>query len=138
MISRVVLDTNIIVSAALYTDRRPALLVRLVLSGAATLIASEYILQEYNDVLHRPRFSLHSKQVSSFVRLLRVNAEIVKPVEIPDGIVSDPSDGPILGTARAGKADFLVTGNSKHFPQKYGQVDIVTANEFFLKLLGEL
>ena len=71
---RVVLDTNIIVSAALDTQKylvphgRPSLCLALALTGDIKLVASEVLLAEYEEVLLRPRFRLPRQRVRDFLR----------------------------------------------------------------------
>lgn len=55
---RVVLDTNVVVSALRNEDGNPALVVDLILTGTITLVYSAAILAEYREVLARPRLQL--------------------------------------------------------------------------------
>lgn len=55
---RVVYDTNVIVSAVLKSGSLPAALLTLALQGRVTLCVSPAVLDEYREVLHRPKFGL--------------------------------------------------------------------------------
>lgn len=52
---RVVLDTNIFVSALISPMGNPAKIYRMFFTGAISLVYSADIFEEYQDVLHRPR-----------------------------------------------------------------------------------
>ena len=88
MTLRVVLDTNVIVSAALATRSellpagRPSICVALALTDAVILIASEELLTEYAEVLARPHFGIPHGQVNRFVGALRHHAQIVTPAPL--------------------------------------------------------
>ena len=136
MTLRVVFDTNIVVSAALDArpiksqHGRPSLCLRLALSGIATIILSRPLLAEYEAVLLRPKFALPRVRVRALISLLRRNAEIVEPAIIPAQLVHDPNDLHVLATAVAGRADFLVTGNLRDFPEQHKGVRMVSPAQF--------
>lgn len=115
MTLRVVYDTNVIVSAALKPESLPASLVSLAMTRRVRLFVSPAILEEYEAVLKRPKFRLDSKRVEAFLRDLRKAATRVWPsrrvTEAPD-----EADNRFLECAVAAQADYLVTGNKKHFP----------------------
>jgi len=79
---RVVLDTNVVVSAAL-APGPPAVCVELVLVGAVEFVASEDLLAEYAAVLDRPRFALPPGLVEDYMAELRAHATIVIPALVP-------------------------------------------------------
>ena len=132
---RIVLDTNILVSAALDQQKdvtppgRPSYCVRLVFRESVHLILSEILFAEYSDVLSRPHFQFTRGYVQKFLHTLRRSAQFVRPSKIDPEVVFDLSDAPVLGTAVAGQADFLVTGNRKHFPRSYKGVVVMTPAE---------
>jgi len=113
---RIVLDTNVLVSAFLSAEGPPAQVVALVLAGEVDLLFDARVLAEYEEVLARPRFKLDPNDVAEVLRQLvsggeRVDAEPVEP-QLPD-----PDDQPFLEVALAGEADAIVTGNPRHFPR---------------------
>jgi putative PIN family toxin of toxin-antitoxin system len=126
---RLVLDTNIVVSAAL----RPEGLQRTVLSMAiappARLYISAPILAEYQQVLSRSRFRIPKGQRRQFLQLLKNRAHLVEPVRRL-AVTSDPDDNILLECAEAARADYLVTGNLRHFPRFWRQTKIITSREF--------
>ena len=126
---RVVVDTNILISAELSThgaSRR--LLNRLVTTN--NVILSNAILDEFAQTL-RAKFSYSSLAVSNVIDGLNEVAEIVEPVTFETQICRDPDDDAILGTAVAGNADCIVTGDSDLLVlARFQGVDIVSPSEF--------
>ena len=120
---RVVLDSNVIVSAMLSPHAPPAQVLRLALQGVLTPLHDPRLISEYRDVLARPRFGFDVEDVSAVVEGLEWVGEAVfaKPlaVELPD-----PDDLPFLEVAAAGKADALVTGNPRHFKPLRGTHEV--------------
>ncbi len=140
---RAVYDTNVIVSAALASQRglvaqgRPSLCLQLALDGIVQLAVSPPLLEEYEAVLLRRKFGFPRVTVRDFVEDLRAAATMTKPVaKLSAELVTDPHDLPVLATAVAAKAGYLVTGNTKHFPRAYGSVSIVTPREFLEAYVG--
>jgi uncharacterized protein len=125
---RVVLDTNVVVSAHLNGDGYERYVLDLALAGKLHLAVSEAILDEYAGVLSRPKFAIGSKQVAKSLRLIRSSAKIVFP-QRELSVVHDPYDNRFLECAEAGRADYLVTGNKRHFPKSWGQTLVVNARE---------
>jgi len=125
---RVVLDTNVIVSAHLNSEGYERHVLDLVLARRLQLAASEIILAEYEGVLRRPKFGLTRRQVATSVRLLRTASRIVRP-QRELNITRDPADNRFLECAEAAKADYLVTGNKRHFPKQWRQTLVVNARE---------
>ena len=77
---------------------------------------SREILEEYSDVLFRPRFGFPVEVVDALLDLFRYRGKLLDPVPIA-GVSPDPGDDKFIACALAGKVDFLVTGNKRHFPQ---------------------
>jgi len=125
---RVVLDTNVIVSAHLNDDGFERHVLDLVLDRKLRLILSHQILAEYEGVLGRHKFEIARAQVRRTLGLLRAAARIVRPYRELK-VTRDPADNRFLECAEAGKADYLVTGNKRHFPGKWRQTEIVNSRE---------
>jgi putative PIN family toxin of toxin-antitoxin system len=113
---KVVVDTNVLVSAFLKPDSKPAKILQLVLQGDLEIVVNEQILHEYEDVLSRPKFDLPASKVSTIVGLIRSRGmrapALAETFQLPD-----ESDEPFLEAALATDADALVTGNKRHFPK---------------------
>ena len=134
---RVVLDTNVIVSAHLNSEGYERHVLDLALAGKLQLAVSEIILAEYEGVLRRPRFGLTARQVNRSLRVMRAAARIVTPRRKLN-ISRDPDDDPFLECAEAAKADYLVTGNKRHFPKEWRQTVVVNARELLEWVVPEL
>lgn len=116
---RVVLDTNIIVSAYLNEDGPPFRVLKLALTGLVRLCASEPILAEYQELLSRKSYPLDKRRAALLLKAIRAVCTIVTPVSGLPLKLKDRNDAMFLECAEAAKADFLVTGNTKHFPAKW-------------------
>jgi putative PIN family toxin of toxin-antitoxin system len=127
---RAVLDTNVLISAVLTPNGRPELVLRLALTGSFQLVASDELFFEYEEVLARPEFRLPRKAIKELMAEVRKKAVIVSPETLPEGVCSDADDAKVLGTAVAGKVNYLITGNLKHFPKSYRDVEVVNPKEF--------
>jgi uncharacterized protein len=77
---------------------------------AHEIISSEHILSEVKSHL-AIKFRLPSRQAAEVVRFLRTSCTIVEPEAVPKGACRDPEDLPVIGTALAGGALYLVTGD---------------------------
>jgi uncharacterized protein len=89
---RVVLDTNILVSALLQTQGLPARTFLMALAGTtAQLCVSGNIYAEYEEVLRRPKFNRSEVAIESALRAVRQNGFWVKPSETVH-VCSDPDD----------------------------------------------
>lgn len=127
---RIVLDTNIIVSAYLNQDGLPFLILKLVLSGQVRLYASESILAEYKEVLARKSYSLDKRRARLLLKKLRSVAVIINPQPGPK-LSPDPDDSMFVECSESAKADYLITGNTAHFPKgRWKYTEIVTPRQF--------
>jgi len=116
MMPKVVYDTNVVVSAALKPGSLPASLVALAIQKQVRLFLSPAILEEYTEVLTRPKFPFDPKMVETFLRdLKRAAAVVVHPTTRVTAAPHEP-DNRFLECAKAAHAEYLVTGNKKHFP----------------------
>lgn len=113
---RVVLDTNVVVSAALSPHGPSARLLDWVAEGVLLPVVSPGILAEYRDVLVRPKFVLEAAAVTQLLEPLEAMAAVVTPLPWPHRL-ADRDDEIFLATTFAGVAT-LVTGNLKHYPEK--------------------
>ena len=126
---RLVLDTNIIVSAALKPHSLPRTVLLVALTRPARLYISEPIFAEYCDVLARPELSIRKPLRQQFLDLLRNRAHLIVPSRRIQA-ASDPHDNIFLECADAARADYLITGNPRHFPPFWKQSKIITPRQF--------
>ncbi len=113
---KIVLDTNVLVSAVLTPHGVSARVLDAVLTGAIELALDDRILDEYRQVLARPRFGLPPRAIHDLLAFLQGVAEhvVAKPATDP---LPDEEDRPFLEVAQTASA-MLVTGNARHFPAR--------------------
>jgi uncharacterized protein len=134
---RVVLDTNIVVSAHLQGAGLSAFVLDLALASKIQSYVTADILEEYEGVLRRPRFGIDRKKVSESIRLIKRKAKRVKPTR-KLSLSADPDDNKFLECAEAAKADYLVTGNRRHFPSTYKTTKVISPRELIEIITPEL
>src|SRR5258708_38374947 len=116
---RVVLDTNIVVSALLQPQGLPARIFLITLAGTtAQQCVSGDIYAEYEEVIRRPKFGRREVVIEHALHAIRQNGFWVKPSERVNAC-SDPGDDIFLECAQAARAHYLVTGTQRHFPAQW-------------------
>jgi len=122
---RLVIDTNVFVSALISTRSIPALL----LDEAGkkyTLFISKEILGEVDEVISRTKFGFSTQKISLAMEAILSFSEIINPEIKVDVIKSDPDDNKILECAIACKASYIVSGDSHLLDLKeYGTIKII-------------
>ncbi len=126
---RLVLDTNILVSAALKPDSLQRTTLLLAVSKPASFYVSKPILEEYADVLARPELAIRKGLRLQFLQLIKNNSRLIAPNRRL-AVTSDPDDNIFIECADAARADYLITGNQKHFPTFWKSTKIITSREF--------
>ena len=129
LLLRLVIDTNVLVSAAIKPTglQRTAFLIAI--SKPARLYVSYPILQEYTEVLVRPEFRIRKGLRLQLLQLIKNHSHTVLPTRQLEA-TTDPDDNIFLECADAARADYLVTGNPKHFPRFWKKTKVVTPREF--------
>lgn len=126
---RVVVDTNIVVSAALKPEGLQRTVLLLTITKPARLYVSESIMDEYREVLARPKMNIRKGLRQQFLQLVKNHAHCVTPAR-PLQVTGDPDDNKFLECADAARADYLVTGNQRHFPKFWKKTKVITSREF--------
>jgi uncharacterized protein len=127
---RIVLDTNVIVSALLSKDSKPGVILQLVLEGAVQLCVDDRILAEYDRVLRRPKFPFSVAQIDALLAYIEHSGDRIE-VGPRNFDLPDSDDLPFIEVADAGGARSLVTGNIRHFPvEQRRNVVVVTPAEW--------
>ena len=127
---RIVLDTNVLVSGLLNPYGAPGQIVRMTAAGELTLCFDARILCEYREVLLRPRFPFRKEQVDVLLNQLRTAGEPVAARPL-DEVLPDPDDAAFLEVAIAAGAEYLVTGNVRHYPARCrGGIRVVSPAKF--------
>ena len=130
---RVVLDTNLIVSALIAPAGTPASIIKAWLDGKFTLLTCAAHLYELRATLHQPRIAEHVKphKAGRLVNQIKNLAENI--AHLPRVKRSaDPTDDFLLGLSEGGKADYLVTGDKSGLLAlgSHESTRIVSAREF--------
>jgi putative PIN family toxin of toxin-antitoxin system len=105
----VVLDTNVLLAAFAARGFCEALVA--VCLHSHEIVLSEHILDELGEHLEG-KLRMPPRQRREIQDLLREQATMVVPALLPASVCSDPGDVPVLGTAVAGRAEALVTGDA--------------------------
>ena len=108
---RVVLDSNVYISAFLFGGHPQAIMERIV-SGQLSGAVSVPILDEVREVLGRTKFGLSDEAIVAFMAELQDLCEIVSPTKRVKVIKDDPDDDRILECALAANAAVIVSGDS--------------------------
>ncbi len=126
---RVVLDTNIFISATL--GGRLGVIIDEWKAGKFKLIITDSIAHEYLDVINRPKFKIPKNEIIAATDYLLQIAEFVTPEEEILVIVADPTDNKFLEAALAGKVNYIVSGDG-HLLEigSFREIPIITAREF--------
>jgi putative PIN family toxin of toxin-antitoxin system len=112
----IVLDTNVVVSARLSPGGAPATLVmEYVLRGSVKVATCPSVVQEYMEVVHRPKFACFAFPPPWLEELIAESLQLPEPAAWPLEL-PDVADSVFLGLAHSAGA-WLVTGNLKHFPK---------------------
>jgi predicted nucleic acid-binding protein len=90
---------------------------------------SRAILEEYADILSRPELGIRKAIRLQLLQLIKNHCHMVAPSRRLE-VASDPDDNMFLECAHAAGADYLVTGNQKHFPVFWKKTKIITSREF--------
>jgi putative PIN family toxin of toxin-antitoxin system len=127
---RVVIDTNILVSALLNPAGPPAQVFLTALQEPdMQLCVSGEVFTEYEEVIRRPRFNRSESEIEATLLAIRERGFWVRPAEKVRAC-ADPDDNVFLECAQAAGAHYLVTGNARHFPLVWAGTQIVTARQF--------
>ena len=114
-----VIDTNVLVSALLsrFKDTSTVQLLQLLILGEITPIYNDEIFEEYQTVLTRSKFGFPDTLIDETLDVIRrygINSSRTEASEQ----LPDPKDVVFYEVALSVEDSFLVTGNTKHFPQK--------------------
>jgi putative PIN family toxin of toxin-antitoxin system len=126
---RLVIDTNVVISAAIKPESLQRTSFLLAITKPARLYVSLPILEEYAEVLSRPELHIRRGLRQQLLQLIKNHSHIVAPSRRLE-VASDPDDNVFLECADAAKADYLVTGNQKHFPIFWKKTKVITPREF--------
>jgi putative PIN family toxin of toxin-antitoxin system len=107
---RVVLDTNVLVSAIISNGKSRELLTRGI-KNQFSIITSDLIVKELVSVLKRPKFRTNEDEINRIIKALIKSSEIIVVKSKLEAVKQDPKDNIIIETAYDGKADIIVSGD---------------------------
>ena len=128
---KVVLDTNVLVSALWSEQGNPYKIVEMVFKNEIMPYFNHEIIEEYLEVLCRDRLNFSKDKVVSLLNQIMKNGIISESV-ISTTIFADESDRKFYDIAKANEA-VLITGNIKHYPE---EPFIITPQKFLEKYSG--
>ena len=114
-----VIDTKVIVSALLKWNSVPGVVLQAVFNGFVVPVFNDEILNEYRNVLNRPKFGFSSELISETISQIESLGVMENALETVAEAMPDPKDIVFYSIALShGKTaeTHLVTGNVKHFP----------------------
>ena len=126
---RLVIDTNVVVSAALKPEGLQRTVVLLAMTKPALWYVSDPIVSEYAMVLARPELKIRMSLRQQLLQLIKNHTRVVSPSRLAQ-VTSDPADNMFVECADAARADYLVTGNQRHFPKFWKNTKIICSREF--------
>ena len=126
---RIVLDTNILISACWKPGGLEEQVVELGLARRFIIAVSPALWAEYIEVLRRPKFKSIQPRVDLLIARLKPVVWKVEPVTTLT-LATDPDDNRILECALAAKATYVVTGNLRDYPLDWPVARIVHARHF--------
>ncbi len=135
---RVVLDTNVIISAILSKKSKPGRILEMAIQGKFLLVMSPNIWKEAERVFQYPKIAKELKQrdislkeIKSFLSILK-DISMTVPGDITvEAVAEDPMDNPIIACAHEGEADFIISGDHHLIAlQEYKGIRIISPETF--------
>jgi putative PIN family toxin of toxin-antitoxin system len=132
---RIVLDTNVVLSALLWRGTPHHLLAAIGQRSSIQLYSSTALLEELAEVLTRPsatkRLALIGRSAREVLADYVEAIELVEPASVPREVVGDVDDDQVIAAAVAARADLIVSGDRKHLLPlgSHQGIDIVDAAE---------
>jgi putative PIN family toxin of toxin-antitoxin system len=131
---KIVIDTNVIVSALIQTGYPNKIIKELFIEQKFQLCVSDESIAEYLEVLARPKFAkFHDFFIRAEALLAEIETKATKYTPtITLELIFDDDDNMILELADQCQADFIITGNTNDFTfPNYKQTKIVTPTEYW-------
>ena len=131
---RVVLDTNVLISAILFGGK-PRQILEKAVRGEIRLCLSEPILEELKGVLRRSKFDYSPEMIQVILTELTGIADLVNPSKSIGVVLEDPDDNRILECAVEAEANYIITGDSHLLKlSRYRNIEVLNAVAFLEKL----
>lgn len=126
---RVVIDTNLFISACWSPGKLEDQVIQLGLTRRFYWFISDELKSEYTEVPKRKKFVKLAPRMEA---LLAQCLAVTLPVVVTQAVTvsPDPKDNMVLACALECQADYLVTGNTADFPALFGPTKVVNARQF--------
>ena len=126
---RIVFDTNVLIAALITGEGVCGNLVKRC-AQIHTPITSEFILAELHEKLTE-KFKKEESDINDAVALIRAKFVVIEPTTLEEPVCRDPDDDTVLGTALAGEAQCIITGDKDLLSLgQYAGIDIFKPNAF--------
>lgn len=131
---RVVLDTNVLISAILFGGK-PRQILEKAIRGEIRLCLSEPILEELKGVLQRSKFNYSAEMIQFILTELTGIADFVNPSETINVVLEDPEDNRILECAVEAKANYVISGDFHLLKlSRYLNIEVLNVAAFLERL----
>lgn len=134
---RVVVDTNILISAAI-KDRIPEKVILWIVANPLVFwFISDDILSEYVGVISRPKFKLSTSDIYKWTELILDSTTIENPVNKID-FPQDLLDAKFIECAVHSNLDYIITSD-RHFKdvEKLFNIKIISVNSFYEEFVNK-
>lgn len=136
-VEKVVIDTNVIVSALIGGSFPKQILYDFVLSGKVSICLSSDVFKEYVEVLNRPKFKKYPEFVTRaeiiLGRLYTISTKYIPAVRL--SVIADEPDNRILELALTAEAHYIITGNTNDLTfSHYADTKVVTPEQFIHRI----
>jgi len=128
---KIVLDTNVLLSALLTPNRKASAILDKILNGNIEIYYNENIISEYKEVLSRKKFCIPKTQISAIISFIRMKGIYVFDYTKSNKQFKDISDKVFYDIAIS-KDSILVTGNLIHYPK---HKKVMGMSEFYNKYI---
>ena len=126
---RLVIDTNVLVSAAIKPAGLPRTVLLLAMTKPARWYVSRAVFEAYREVLARPELKVRKGPRQQLLQIIK-NRSYLVAAERHLEVTRDPDDNIFLECADVAGADYLITGNQRHFPRFWKKTKVITPREF--------
>ncbi|HSB06124.1 MAG TPA: putative toxin-antitoxin system toxin component, PIN family [Thermodesulfobacteriota bacterium] len=131
---KVVLDTNILISAILFGGK-PRQILEKAIRGEIRLCISEPILDELKGVLQRAKFDYSPEMIQVILKELTSVSDFVNASKTIDVVLEDPEDNRILECAVEAEANYIITGDFHLLKlSRYRNIEVVNPGAFLERL----
>jgi putative PIN family toxin of toxin-antitoxin system len=114
---KVVIDTNVLVSALMNVNGNPARILALVLNGKIRIVYDNRVIFEYSDVLSRKDFGFDVETIHDMIDFFKAEGEFVNSEHVNMDFI-DETDKKFYEVHKSGESAYLITGTIKHFPKE--------------------